>query len=208
MESMTLTPPKQARAIATRNKLLSAAAHCLCELGARGTTTTAVAKEAGVSQGALYKHFGSKHHLLAATTEHLLATLFTAFQRAFAARPLDDGDKLSKVLPALWGVFLLPELYAVVELYIMARTDEPLREALVPVLDAHRQNLLAEARELFPVAASENPRFDLAVYGIMLALQGAAMNAAVVQEQGWTAAYASFVEQICRRELEPPYGAF
>ena len=43
MESMTLTPPKQARAIATRNKLLSAAAHCLCELGARGTTTTAVA---------------------------------------------------------------------------------------------------------------------------------------------------------------------
>ena len=72
----------------------------------------------------------------------------------------------------------------------------------------HIGRTLAEAQELFPVAASENPRFDLAVYGIMLALQGAAMNAAVVQEQGWTAAYASFVEQICRRELEPPYGAF
>ena len=203
---MKLTPPKQARAIATRNKLLQAAAHCLCELGARGTTTTAVASAAGVSQGALYKHFGSKHQLLAATTEHLLARLFASFQAAFGARSSEGGDQLSRVLPELWAVFLLPELYAVVELYIMARTDEPLREALVPVLDAHRENLLAEARELFPEAAAENPRFDLAVYGIMLALQGAAMNAAVVQDQGWSVSFAAFVEQICRRELEPPYG--
>ena len=48
-------------------------------------------------------------------------------------------------LPQLWAVFLMPELYAVVELYIVARTDEALREELVPVLTAHRENLLVEA---------------------------------------------------------------
>jgi len=198
-------PPKQARATATRQKLLDAAAQCLCELGARGTTTTAVAKRAGVSQGALYKHFGSKHHLLAATTEHLFTILIEAFRRAFGAQATDE-DRLSRVLQELWAVFLMPELYAVVELYIVARTDEALREALVPVMAEHRENLLAEARLIFPEAAAENPRFDMAVDGIMAAMQGAAMNAAVVRDLSQAAEFATFVEQVCRRELEPPYG--
>lgn len=198
-------PPKQARAIATRQRLLVAAAQCLCELGARGTTTTAVAKRAGVSQGALYKHFGSKHHLLAATTEHLFTVLIKAFQGAFGAK-VTSSDRLAQVLPELWAVFLMPELYAVVELYIVARTDEALREALIPVMAEHRENLLAEARLLFPEAAAENPRFDMAVDGIMAAMQGAAMNAAVVRDLSQSAEFATFVETVCRRELEPPYG--
>ena len=62
--------PQQARAKATRRKLLNAAVQSLCESGCAGTTTTVVANRAGVSQGALYKHFGSKHQLIAATVEH------------------------------------------------------------------------------------------------------------------------------------------
>jgi AcrR family transcriptional regulator len=204
-DTQAKAPPKQARAIATRQKLLDAAAQCLCELGARGTTTTAVAKRAGVSQGALYKHFGSKHHLLAATTEHLFNILIEAFRGAFGAQATDQ-DRLSRVLQELWAVFLMPELYAVVELYIVARTDETLREALVPVLAEHRENLLAEARRIFPEAAAENPRFDMAVDGIMAAMQGAAMNAAVVRDLSQATEFATFVERVCRREFEPPYG--
>ena len=200
-----LAAPKQARAKLTRKKLLDAAVQSLCELGCAGTTTTVVAKRAGVSQGALYKHFGSKQLLLAATTEHLLQGLISDFRRAFSAGA-GEQDHVSRALRQLWSVFLTPALYAVVELYIAARTDEPLRQALVPVLTQHRENLRSEATRMFPQAATHNPRFEVAVDGIMAAMQGAALSVAVLREVSGTSEMAAFVEQICRRELEPPYG--
>ena len=200
------TAPKQARAKATRQKLLGSAVQGLCTLGYAKTTTTVVAHRAGVSQGALYKHFGSKQQLVAATMEHLFEGLVTDFRTAFAAGG-SGQDRLSRVLSELWAVFLKPELYAVVELYIAARTDEALRQALVPVLRQHRANLHAEARLLFPEAAAENPRFEIAVDSVMSALQGASISAAVLRDFSDAARFAAFLEHICRRELEPPYGA-
>ena len=205
MNEPTRQAPKQARAIATRQKLLQAAATSLCEVGCQGTTTTEVAQRAGVSQGALYKHFGNKQNLMAATTEYLFQYLIEEFRVAFQAAQ-GQKDPLPIALSALWMVFLKPELYAVVELYIASRTDEDLRQALLPVLLTHQDNLLEEAKILFPHAAEHNPRFNLAVGGLMAALQGAAINAAVLREQSNASEFASFVEEICRRELEPPYG--
>jgi AcrR family transcriptional regulator len=197
--------PKQARAIATRVNLLDATVAGLCELGYAGTTTTMVASRAGVSQGALYKHFGSKHQLIAATTEHLFSGLVEDFRAAFAAGAGDE-DHLSRALRELWLVFLKPELYAVLELYIAARTDDALRQALVPVLLRHRANLQNEARTLFPGAAEANPRFEMAVDSILSAMQGAAMSAAVLRDLSDGRDFGQFLEHVCRRELEPPYG--
>ena len=189
----------------TRRRLLAAAGRCLCERGFAGTTTTLVAREAGVSQGALYKHFRSKHQMIAATTEHLFAGLIEAFREAFS-RAASDRDPIARALPSLWAVFVTPELYAVVELYIAARTDERLRAALVPVLLQHRENLRAEARQLFPEAAAANPRFEIVVDSLMAALQGAAVSAAVLGQVQDAAQLGGFLEEMCRRELQPPYG--
>jgi len=197
--------PTQARAIATRLKLLEAAVSCLCEEGYAGTTTTGVAQRAGVSQGALYKHFGSKHLLMAATTEHLFGGLIGQFRKAFA-KSAKREDRVGKALEELWKVFLAPELYAVMELYIRARTDEPLRVALMSVLERHRANLLQEARALFPEAAEKNPRFDAGVDAIMSAMQGAAMTAAVARDMSRAAAFNDFLKALWRREVEGPFG--
>ncbi len=206
MNTDTKVPaPQQARAIATRLRLLDSAVLCLCEAGYAKTTTTMVAQRAEVSQGALYKHFGSKQQLIAGTAEHLFSGLVEDFQAAFAVSTSGE-DRLSRVLFELWTVFLTPELYAVVDLYIAARTDEPLRLALVPVVTQHRDNLHKEARVLFPEAAENNPRFEIAVDGILSTLQGAAMSAAVLDDLSNAAAFAAFLEHVCRRELEPPYG--
>ena len=202
---MSSKTPIQARAKATRKKLLESAARSLCEFGCRGTTTTVVAAGAGVSQGALYKHFGSKNKLMAATTEYLFSGLVDEFRNAFAAG-YGEKDNLSLALRELWAVFLRPELYAIVELYIAARTDEALRQALVPVLWRHRVTLFEEAKRLFPDAAANNPRFVLAVEGLLSAMQGAALSAAVLPEVSEAPEFVDFVEQVCRRELEPPYG--
>ena len=138
-----------------------------------------------MSQGALFKRFGSKHQLVAATAEHLFGRLVADFRNAMrAGQPADADDALGWIIRQLWAVFLKPELYAVTELYIAARTDEPLRQALVPVMWQHRQNLLTEARRLFPRAADENPHFEAAVDATMHAMQGAAMSVAVLRESG------------------------
>jgi AcrR family transcriptional regulator len=201
----TVSPPKQDRARVTRKKLLAAAGRALCELGFAGTTTTVVAKRAGVSQGALYRHFGSKQQLFAATTEYLFESLIEHFREAFS-KASTGSDPIARALPSLWAVFLTPELYAVVELYIAARTDEALREALVPVLLQHRENLRAEAGLLFPEAAQENPRFNVVVDSLMAALQGAAVSAAVLGAVAEAVELGGFLEEMCRRELQAPYG--
>jgi len=200
-----LSEPKQARAIETHRQILDAAVRSLCETGHGGTTTTVVARRAGVSQGALFKHFGSKQQLLAATTGHLFDRLIGEFRAAFAAGARDD-DPVARALLELWRVFLAPELYAVLELYMVSRTDKGLRQAMVPVMLRHRENLLVEARALFPEAAAKNPRFEAGVEAIMSAMQGAAISVAVLQEQADGAAFHDFLEHVWRRELEFPYG--
>ena len=52
--------PQQARSVATRRRLLDAAVETLLSLGLARTSTTEVCRRAGVSQGALFKHFASK----------------------------------------------------------------------------------------------------------------------------------------------------
>jgi len=200
-----MNPPQQARAIATRQKILDAAMTNLCEQGWAQTTTTAIAERAGVSQGALYKHFGSKHALMAATAEHLFGALIADFRKAFS-ESAKDSDHLSAVLRELWAVFLTPQLFAVLELYNAARTDADLRDAMRPVVRAHRANLQEEARMLFPEAAEKNPRFEAALDGIFAAMQGAAMTVYLAPEPSEVGAFVSFLDHVSRREMLPPYG--
>jgi AcrR family transcriptional regulator len=197
--------PKQARAVATRQKLLEATVSSLCEVGYARTTTTEIAGRAGVSQGALYRHFVSKHQLIAETTRHLFAWLIDRFKAGFTASSADD-DKLSRVMRELWAVFTTQELHAVLELYVAARTDEHLRQALVPVVLLHRMNLIAEARALFPEAAAANPRFESLVDGLLSAVQGAALTAALLPEVPVGDQVLQYLEHVCRPELEPPFG--
>jgi len=89
---------------------------------------------------------------------------------------------------------------------MVARTDGPLRKALVPVLRQHRENLLIAAQLLFPKPAAENPRFRVAIESILSVMQGAAVSAAVLPEIVLDPEFARFLEDIARRELEPPYG--
>ncbi|MGH9097700.1 MAG: TetR/AcrR family transcriptional regulator, partial [Acidimicrobiales bacterium] len=50
----------QNRGIATRAALLNSAFECLVDLGFSATTTTEIAKRAGVSRGAQLHHFPTK----------------------------------------------------------------------------------------------------------------------------------------------------
>jgi len=61
---------KQARGVRTRAKLIRATAKVVADVGYPQATTKAIAAEAGVAEGTIYRHFPDKHQLyLAAVLE-------------------------------------------------------------------------------------------------------------------------------------------
>ena len=188
--------PLQARSRATRRRLLDATIDTLISSGHARTTTTEVCRRAGVSQGALFKHFPSKRELLSATVRHLFAQLIGDFEVAFARLP-DAPDRVAAGVRLLRESFAEPRLLAVLELYTAARTDTLLRADLVPVMAEHRENLRAAARRLFPGGA----RAEVVADALIAAVQGAALGALVLAEPEAEARSFAWLEEVARREI-------
>lgn len=171
---MPVPKPQQARAIETHKRLLDATITCLEQRGYAGTSTAMVCKQAGCSQGALFKHFEVKNALLAAAVQRLFGSLIVDY-RALVAGIEPGIDGVRPALRALWEIFKRPALRAVFELYIAAQTDDDLRAHLEPIMMAHRQNVHAVAAMLFPDAATQ-PQFKDAIDCVVNALQGMAVG--------------------------------
>jgi len=184
----------------TRGKLLDATIACLVDNGYGGTTTTLVCARAGVSQGALFKHFDTKAALVAAATEHLFASLIADYQRTFA-RLARQTDKVEAAIAGLRAIFAQPRLHATFELYLAARTDAELAASLIPVSERHRDNLLAQAQALFPEAAAAHPRFADVLGLVIVAIQGATLGDFALQDARRTRDLLEYLTTIVRREL-------
>lgn len=126
-------PPRRRQAdrtAATRQALLDATIACVVRDGYARTTTGAVAREAGVSVGALQHHFAGKAELMADAIHHLLARRQDEFAKAVA--DLDPGvDRLDAAIDVLWSMYSGPAFVAWLELWVAARTDPGLRAAVV-----------------------------------------------------------------------------
>ena len=144
-----LPAPKQARAVATRTKIVHAAVECLAEHGVAGTSTTVIAKRAGVSQGALFKHFPSKPLLLGVAIEQVFAEMRARFVSEALTQDAAPST-MSAELEVLWDIYQEERLQAVLELYMASRTDDALREVLNPVVSDHFDAIMEIAGVLFP----------------------------------------------------------
>lgn len=187
--------------MATRARLLDAAAAVLGHDGLRGATTAAIASRAGVSQGALFKHFPTKHALLAAAVEDLFASLVADYRRGLAAVSASE-DRIRAAVRLLWRIMTRPSLQAVFELMAAGRCDAALRDALEAVQARHRENLRAAARELFPQAAGAASRFDAMLDVVLSAMQGASLGALVFQDERADAQRLALLTSLARGVLE------
>ena len=104
----------QARGIARRNKMLKAATFLFLEQGYDKTTTTQIAKAAGMSQASFFAAFESKEAILLELTKIMFSSQFVA---AAAMMPTDDP-------------LLLYALETGLQLHI-TELSEPLRELYV-----------------------------------------------------------------------------
>ncbi len=200
-----MTLPKQARAIATRQKIIQSAVDCLREFGASGATTTVIATRAGVSQGALFKHFSNKALLLATATDAVFheSRQFFVYEciRRYDAQKKEIG--IRGLLDVLWGIYQRPSLQAVFELYMAARTDEGLREVLQPVVTAHLESVTKIAGLIFP-NVSDSPMFNDAIISLMMTLQGASLMTGMVPEAHEAHLHLEVLAEFAQQVLGPP----
>ena len=201
-----LRPPQQSRSLETRARLIAAAAQALVDLGFQGASTSQVAGLAGVSQGALFKHFPTKADLLAACVEALLGGYVREFRDDMASR-LGAGaqhaprERVDAAVAALWRIFRKEGMRAVFEVYVAARTDAALAAELGPILERHRAAILVEAARLLPEIAAAPDEAAFAIDAVVYAMQGAALGVFAPDARA-EAEQVAFFTRLAEHELE------
>ncbi|MDT9592872.1 TetR/AcrR family transcriptional regulator [Nocardioides zeae] len=127
----TTRVPQTERTRAMRARLLEACVEVLAERGWSGTSTTVVSQRAGVSRGAQLHHFPSKTDLVVAAVEHLAAVRRDELAAAVARLPEGEG-RTRAVLGMFADHFVGPVFASALELWVAARTDPALLEAVAP----------------------------------------------------------------------------
>lgn len=140
---------QEQRRTAARARLLDATVDCLVELGWTGTSTTEVARRAGLSRGAQQHHYRTKSELVAAAAEHLLQRQQAEFEEAFAQLPAGRRDAAS-ALDLLWEIFRGPTFTALLELAVAARTDGELRRHCADIPERVAAVTIETFERLFP----------------------------------------------------------
>ena len=170
----------QERGVTTRAALLEAALECLVELGYGATSTTEVARRAGVSRGAQLHHFPTKAELLSAAVDSLFERRNAEFRKTFAN--FDPGaDQTDEAIDLLWSMFQGPTFVAWAELWMAARTDPELADKVVEIGDRFDRQSLDTWIELSSASDPGFERLSLAfVYSLM---NGMAMDVLVPHQQ-------------------------
>jgi AcrR family transcriptional regulator len=137
--------PQEERSRAMRRRLLEATIDCLVERGWSGTSTTLVSRRAGVSRGAQLHHFPTKTDLVVAAVEHMGARRSEELFEKAATLP-SGARRTRAVLDLLAEHFTSPLFTAALELWVAARTDPQLHDAVAPLeqrigREVHRQTV-------------------------------------------------------------------
>lgn len=177
------TSPRPARRTQTERRretiglLLRATVDCLVDKGHAKTTTQEVAQRAGLSQGAIFRHFPSRLDLMVATAEHLSGGCLAHFEaQLLAKRSPAQGDELDAALEVFYDVVSTPDQAAWFELQLAARTDAELQQRMQPIFDHNRQANIAMAERLLPGLLAGVPMAQDFVQLFVYLFHGVAMD--------------------------------
>ncbi|HZU39956.1 MAG TPA: TetR/AcrR family transcriptional regulator [Solirubrobacteraceae bacterium] len=185
------TEPKQARAHATRRRLLDAAVDELLDRGYSGLTTPAVARRAGVSRGAQQNYFPHKATLVVAAVRHLAARQLEELRDQLSEVP-SGADRVRAGLDVLFEQYSGRLFACVIELSLASRADPQLREVISAEERAISDTVRATATlifgEGFPASREDAARWGTALAAIRgLALLRLLGHSARSVERQWQA---------------------
>ncbi|GLQ05895.1 TetR/AcrR family transcriptional regulator [Sneathiella chinensis] len=135
----TLKAGKNAeRSARMRERILCATLDHIFECGFVAASTPAIVKRAGVSRGAMLHHFPTKELLIASAIEKLLEDEIEDLRRVAAAFA-EHETTIDDFVDDMWKRFSGRLFMITLDFLSYARTDEKMREALIPVsLNFHK----------------------------------------------------------------------
>lgn len=172
---------QQQRREETVARLLDAAIDTIVDVGYARASAAMIAKRAGVSDGALFRHFPTMGDFMAATTHEVMRRQLDLFSKRVAEIPADQPE-LAAVLAILRDVTGNSTNVVMYELLIAARTDDKLRVTLRGALAEYAARIHDAAAAL--PGADQIPRDTFATLVAILtnSFDGAAIVRAVLPQ--------------------------
>lgn len=158
-----------------RIDILDAAIDCFIRLGYARTTTSEIARVAGLSRGAMVHHFQSKRELVKAAIEHLNTKRLEDFRQRISSIPA-GVDHTDAGIEAYWQHLVSPDFVAFRELLAAARTDPELEAMLLPAVNAMEREWYEVARAVFPEWNKAGVDFDTAMNLTQFLMEGMAIH--------------------------------
>lgn len=187
-----------ARREATCGKLLAATIDCLAELGYAGTSVAAICERAGVSQGALFRHYTTRRDVIVAAAE----AIGQRHLEAFADAAIDLArDGYRTFVQLIRGICRTPTHAAWREIMVAARTDAELRRAATAGLGRFEAAILEMcARSLGMSEAAAEPA-AVVLLSIMHMFDSEAVTVVVYGNETLEAQRIDWVTRMLEREL-------
>ncbi|MBY6684698.1 TetR/AcrR family transcriptional regulator [Rhodococcus sp. BP-149] len=157
-------------------RLLDATIASLCEKGYAATTVNEVVTRAEVSSGALFRHFATRLDLVVAAADEVRRRQFEEFRAGLSGF---GSASVEHCLTLLRAACRAPINGAWYELLIAARSDDALRERLVPFTVRYHQEITDLGRSL-PIAGTiPAAELDTVLFTVVHLLDGEALSAVV-----------------------------
>lgn len=201
---MTVRRTQQERRETTIRKLLDAATETLIDVGHAEASVQRICERAGLSQGALFRHFPTREALMVAVGEHVGAQILARVRKKFAALSAGDED-LGAAIALVRDACRSKLNQAWYELSMAARTNPTLRKGIEPVARRYFEDITGLARELLPgLAARFGPAFDVLVTSVIALFDGEAVHRYLLREPALESARLDLLVAAMTQLARPP----
>ncbi len=176
---------QQTKSENTRTTILDAAISCFYDVGYSNTTTEKIAKQAGVSRGAMLHHFPNRFALIKAAVNHLNRKRIELFAKE--EEQIQSGAAHSRIdegIDVYWKQLNSPLFVVFHELQVASRRDEELRNILLPAIQEYEGAFLSMIERIFP-DLSQSKQFDRANLLTKFLLEGMAVNVFARKDDNW-----------------------
>ncbi|ORV34042.1 TetR/AcrR family transcriptional regulator [Mycobacterium conspicuum] len=172
---------QQQRREETVGRLLDACIDTIVEVGYARASAAVVTRRAGVSVGALFRHFETMGDFMAATASEVLRRQLESFTKGVAGIPADQ-PALEAALTILRDITSGPTNAVFYELVIAARTDEKLRATMQHELGQYGAKILDAAKALPGAEDVSEETFPVLVTLLRNVFDGAAVVEGVLPQ--------------------------
>lgn len=173
----------------TRNAILDATLQCLVDIGYAQTTTEKIARQAGLSRGAMTHHFKSRAEVFIAVAKYITEKRAQEYDDLIGSVNVPQGslpalEHMRETMVICHRYFASPTFIALHELLRGARTDKELKRAITALEKALDQKISDAMLKRFPYLAAVEEYREKLMDLILSTMQGLAVDLAPHLKKG------------------------